>query len=65
VGVPDLGLWHPLAPGDVSKTSRNNLNWNSSRADLQREGQGRPVNRFWCCSAATIVTGDEAHYVGR
>jgi len=41
-GVPGSGLWHPPGAGDVFEDLKEYLNWNSSRADRQREA-ARPV----------------------
>ncbi|MCP9823879.1 magnesium chelatase subunit H [Synechococcus sp. EJ6-Ellesmere] len=61
VVFPDLGLWHPLAPG-MFEDLKEYLNWNASRADLSEKARSGPVIGL-VLQRSHIVTGDEAHYV--
>ena len=42
VVFPDLGLWHPLAPG-MFEDLKEYLNWNISRSDLSEKAKRGPV----------------------
>ena len=45
VVFPDLGIWHPLAPG-MFEDLKEYLNWNASRQDLSEKARkGRPQQR--------------------
>jgi len=61
VVFPDLGLWHPLAPG-MFEDLKEYLNWNASRVDLSAKAKAGPVIGL-VLQRSHIVTGDEAHYV--
>ncbi|MCT0198704.1 magnesium chelatase subunit H, partial [Synechococcus sp. CS-1325] len=61
VVFPDLGIWHPMAPG-MFEDLREYLNWSASRADLSEKARGGPVIGL-VLQRSHIVTGDEAHYV--
>ncbi|MFM9040700.1 MAG: cobaltochelatase subunit CobN, partial [Vulcanococcus sp.] len=61
VVFPDLGIWHPLAPG-MFEDLKEYLNWNSSRKDLSDKARKGPVIGL-VLQRSHIVTGDEAHYV--
>lgn len=61
VVFPDLGLWHPMAPG-MFEDLKEYLNWNASRADLSEKARSGPVIGL-VLQRSHIVTGDEAHYV--
>ncbi|MGB5241741.1 MAG: cobaltochelatase subunit CobN, partial [Prochlorococcaceae cyanobacterium] len=61
VVFPDLGLWHPMAPG-MFEDLKEYLNWNASRADLSAKARSGPVIGL-VLQRSHIVTGDEAHYV--
>ena len=58
---PDLGIWHPLAPG-MFEDIKEYLNWNKSRNDLSIKAKQGPVIGL-VLQRSHIVTGDEAHYV--
>ena len=61
VVFPDLGIWHPLAPG-MFEDLKEYLNWSASRADLSEQARKGPVIGL-VLQRSHIVTGDEAHYV--
>ena len=61
VVFPDLGIWHPLAPG-MFEDLKEYLNWNASRQDLSDKARQGPVIGL-VLQRSHIVTGDEAHYV--
>jgi magnesium chelatase subunit H len=61
VVFPDLGIWHPLAPG-MFEDLKEYLNWSSSRPDLSEKARKGPVIGL-VLQRSHIVTGDEAHYV--
>jgi len=61
VVFPDLGIWHPLAPG-MFEDLREYLNWNASRTDRRDGERSGPVIGL-VLQRSHIVTGDEAHYV--
>jgi magnesium chelatase subunit H len=61
VTFPDLGIWHPLAPG-MFEDIKEYLNWNASRKDLRARERKGPVIGL-VLQRSHIVTGDEAHYV--
>jgi magnesium chelatase subunit H len=61
VVFPDLGIWHPLAPG-MFEDLKEYLNWSASRADLSEKARKGPVIGL-VLQRSHIVTGDEAHYV--
>ncbi|MFN9428156.1 MAG: magnesium chelatase subunit H [Cyanobacteriota bacterium] len=61
VVFPDLGIWHPLAPG-MFEDLKEYLNWSTSRADLCEKARKGPVIGL-VLQRSHIVTGDEAHYV--
>jgi hypothetical protein len=61
VTFPDLGIWHPLAPG-MFEDLKEYLNWNASRKDLSEKARKGPVIGL-VLQRSHIVTGDEAHYV--
>jgi magnesium chelatase subunit H len=58
---PDLGIWHPLAPGMFTDL-KEYLNWTSSRTDLSEKALQGPLIGL-VLQRSHIVTGDEAHYV--
>ena len=58
---PDLGIWHPLAPG-MFEDLKEYLNWTASRTDLSERSRRGPVIGL-VLQRSHIVTGDEAHYV--
>jgi magnesium chelatase subunit H len=61
VVFPDLGIWHPLAPG-MFEDLKEYLNWSTSRSDLSETARKGPVIGL-VLQRSHIVTGDEAHYV--
>jgi len=61
VVFPDLGIWHPLAPG-MFEDLKEYLNWSASRPDLSEKARKGPVIGL-VLQRSHIVTGDEAHYV--
>jgi magnesium chelatase subunit H len=61
VTFPDLGIWHPLAPG-MFEDLKEYLNWSASRKDLSERARKGPVIGL-VLQRSHIVTGDEAHYV--
>jgi magnesium chelatase subunit H len=61
VVFPDLGIWHPLAPG-MFEDLKEYLNWTASRPDLSETARQGPVMGL-VLQRSHIVTGDEAHYV--
>lgn len=61
VVFPDLGIWHPLAPG-MFEDLKEYLNWSASRSDLSEKARKGPVVGL-VLQRSHIVTGDEAHYV--
>ncbi|MFM7235277.1 MAG: magnesium chelatase subunit H [Cyanobium sp.] len=61
VVFPDLGIWHPLAPG-MFEDLKEYLNWSASRSDLSEKARKGPVIGL-VLQRSHIVTGDEAHYV--
>jgi magnesium chelatase subunit H len=61
VVFPDLGIWHPMAPG-MFEDLKEYLNWSASRADLSERARRGPVIGL-VLQRSHIVTGDEAHYV--
>ena len=61
VVFPDLGIWHPLAPG-MFEDLKEYLNWSASRVDLSENARKGPVIGL-VLQRSHIVTGDEAHYV--
>jgi magnesium chelatase subunit H len=61
VVFPDLGIWHPLAPG-MFEDLKEYLNWTASRSDLSEKARTGPVMGL-VLQRSHIVTGDEAHYV--
>ncbi|MFN9545761.1 MAG: magnesium chelatase subunit H [Cyanobacteriota bacterium] len=61
VVFPDLGIWHPLAPG-MFEDLKEYLNWTASRPDLSEKARNGPVLGL-VLQRSHIVTGDEAHYV--
>jgi magnesium chelatase subunit H len=61
VVFPDLGIWHPLAPG-MFEDLKEYLNWSASRSDLSENARQGPVIGL-VLQRSHIVTGDEAHYV--
>jgi magnesium chelatase subunit H len=61
VVFPDLGIWHPLAPG-MFEDLKEYLNWTASRIDLSEKARQGPVIGL-VLQRSHIVTGDEAHYV--
>ena len=61
VVFPDLGIWHPLAPG-MFEDLKEYLNWSASRTDLSERSRRGPVIGL-VLQRSHIVTGDEAHYV--
>jgi magnesium chelatase subunit H len=61
VVFPDLGIWHPMAPG-MFEDLKEYLNWSASRTDLSEKARKGPVIGL-VLQRSHIVTGDEAHYV--
>ncbi len=61
VVFPDLGIWHPMAPG-MFEDLKEYLNWSASRPDLSEKARSGPVIGL-VLQRSHIVTGDEAHYV--
>ncbi|MBW4529289.1 MAG: magnesium chelatase subunit H [Aphanothece saxicola GSE-SYN-MK-01-06B] len=61
VVFPDLGIWHPMAPG-MFEDLKEYLNWSASRADLSEQARRGPVIGL-VLQRSHIVTGDDAHYV--
>ncbi|MCP9835313.1 MULTISPECIES: magnesium chelatase subunit H [unclassified Cyanobium] len=61
VVFPDLGIWHPMAPG-MFEDLKEYLNWSASRADLSDKARQGPVIGL-VLQRSHIVTGDDAHYV--
>jgi magnesium chelatase subunit H len=61
VVFPDLGIWHPMAPG-MFEDLKEYLNWSASRADLSEKARRGPVIGL-VLQRSHIVTGDDAHYV--
>ncbi|MCP9914875.1 magnesium chelatase subunit H [Cyanobium sp. ATX 6F1] len=61
VVFPDLGIWHPLAPG-MFEDLKDYLNWTASRRDLSESARSGPVIGL-VLQRSHIVTGDDAHYV--
>lgn len=61
VVFPDLGIWHPMAPG-MFEDLKEYLNWQASRQDLSDKARSGPVIGL-VLQRSHIVTGDDAHYV--
>ncbi len=61
VVFPDLGIWHPMAPG-MFEDLKEYLNWQASRQDLTDKARSGPVIGL-VLQRSHIVTGDDAHYV--
>ena len=56
VVFPDLGIWHPMAPG-MFEDLKEYLNWSASRADLSERARRGPVIGL-VLQRSHIVTGD-------
>jgi magnesium chelatase subunit H len=63
VTYPDMGIWHPLAPG-MFEDVREYLNWYGSRKDISEELRDPLAPCVGLVLQRThLVTGDDAHYV--
>ncbi|MBN3963071.1 magnesium chelatase subunit H [Nostoc sp. NMS8] len=63
VVYPDLGIWHPLAPG-MFEDVREYLNWYTARKDISSDLKDPLAPCVGLVLQRThLVTGDDAHYV--
>ncbi|WP_445628313.1 magnesium chelatase subunit H [Nostoc sp. DSM 114167] len=63
VVYPDLGIWHPLAPG-MFEDVREYLNWYTARKDISNDLKDPLAPCIGLVLQRThLVTGDDAHYV--
>ena len=63
VTYPDMGIWHPLAPG-MFEDVKEYLNWFSSRRDVNDDLKDPLAPTVGLILQRThLVTGDDAHYV--
>lgn len=58
---PDLGIWHPMAPG-MFEDLKEYLNWMASRSGMTEAAKDGPMIGL-VLQRSHIVTGDDAHYV--
>ena len=63
VVYPDMGIWHPLAPG-MFEDVKGYLNWYNARTDISADLKDPLALCIGLVLQRThLVTGDDAHYV--